>query len=272
MRIVLWIGNGANQKALANKIHERYKIDLIVIENKKSVGGVTFKKMFNRIADKLLFSSINRAWEYMLSYYNRKFVDYPEVRRVYVENINSEIVYHETNVADPHLIIVSGTSMIKERHLSLDPQIGLLNLHTGLSPYVKGGPNCTNWCISNNEMYLIGNTVMWIDKGIDSGNIVATECTPFTGHESLNDVHLKVMEHAHALYLNAINLIVSGEFSNVKQEEIGKGKTYYTKEWNISQKLNLLKNFKKFSAVVASNDYKLKQASVKTVAFKSKLK
>jgi methionyl-tRNA formyltransferase len=108
--------------------------------------------------------------------------------------------------------------------LSIKPSIGILNLHTGLSPYVKGGPNSTNWCIANNELYLIGNTIMWIDEGIDPGNIVTTEITEFTGDERLTDVHIKVMDHGHNLYLKAIDNLAQGRPSSVDQKTIVKAK------------------------------------------------
>ena len=36
MKIVLWIGNESNQKALANKIHASFPISGIVTESKKT--------------------------------------------------------------------------------------------------------------------------------------------------------------------------------------------------------------------------------------------
>ena len=130
--------------------------------------------------------------------------------------------------------------------LSIHPGIGILNLHTGLSPYIKGAPNCTNWCIATEQYHLIGNTVMWIDSGIDSGNIATTEFTEFNGNEDLAAIHIKVMEHAHNLYLRAIKKIVNKECPNIKQDEIAKGVTYYTKQWELKQKINLVRNVKKF--------------------------
>ncbi|MES2761307.1 MAG: formyltransferase family protein [Bacteroidota bacterium] len=267
MRIVLWIGTGANQKALANKIYSKYKIDLVIIESRRSKVKISFSKILERIADKLFFSALHNAWSNMLSYYESTYKKYPDTQIMYTEDINSEQVYIATNEKQPDLIIVSGTKMIREKLLSLRPPLGIMNLHTGLSPYVKGGPNCTNWCLANNEFHMIGNTIMWIDKGIDSGNIIATETTTFTGSESLIDIHKKVMEHAHELYLKTLDAIVNGKQSNVPQNEIAIGKTYYTKDWNMTQKRMALENYKKFSSVVLSDKYKKNQSALKTVSF-----
>jgi methionyl-tRNA formyltransferase len=266
MKIVLWIGDGTNQKALANKIYSMHKIDLIIIERKNVKVKLTFSRIIQSVVDKLFFSSLNNAWSDMLSYYQSNYNTYPSAQIIYTDNINDDESYKATTYIEPDLIIVSGTRMIREKLLTIKPSMGIMNLHTGLSPYIKGGPNCTNWCLASNQFHLIGNTIMWIDEGIDSGNIITTEVTSLTGNESLSDIHLKVMEHAHGLYLNAINEIVKGKHSNVPQETITKGKTYYTRDWNTTQKLNALKNYKKFNAVLSSKEYKLAQLALKTVS------
>jgi len=167
---------------------------------------------------------------------------------------------------NPDLIIVSGTRLIKEKMLSIKPKLGILNLHTGLSPYIKGGPNCTNWCIATKQFHLIGNTIMWIDLGIDTGNIVTTEFTNIDSSDNLLDIHIKVMEHAHSLYLKAIDFLSKGNMSSVKQSEIAKGKTYYTKDWTLKQKFLLVKNLKLYKKMLQSNKIEEYKKQIKTVS------
>ena len=265
MKIVLWIGNEANQKALANKIYELIPIAGIITETRKNRVRLTFPTLLSKAIEKLFFSSIGKAWKGMHEFYNKKYIEYPTTSIINVENINDEAAYIFTNNIKPDLIIVSGTRMIKEKMLSIKPGIGIINLHTGLSPYIKGGPNCTNWCISTKAYHLIGNTVMWIDAGIDSGNIIATEFTKFTGEENLLDIHIKVMEHAHSLYLKAIGKLSEGKFLNVNQADIDNGKTYYTKQWTLHQKINLVKNLHEFQENTRSGKIEKLQEDVKTI-------
>ena len=149
--------------------------------------------------------------------------------------------------------------------LSIKPALGILNLHTGLSPYIKGGPNCTNWCIATKQFHLIGNTIMLVDIGIDTGNLVTTELVDFTGDEDLSGIHLKVMEHAHNLYLKAIDKLSKGEHFNIKQSSISKGTTFYTKQWGLKEKINLIKNLKQFQKSIKSGEIKKLQQTVQTV-------
>lgn len=265
MRIVLWIGNESNQKALANKIHEKFPLCGIVTESRKSKSHITIAKIFEKIIENIFLKKIGRAWYDMLDFFEKENPLYPPVPLMDTENINNGSVWGFTKELLPDLIIVSGTRMIKNRLLSLAPTIGIMNLHTGLSPYVKGGPNCTNWCISTNQFHLIGNTIMWIDKGIDTGNIITTEFTDFDGTESLSGLHIKVMCHAHNLYLRSIEKISQGEKISVKQGDICLGKTYYSKEWGLRQKLQLVRNFAQIRKLVTNGEIDRKRKCIKTV-------
>src|SRR5207253_2541544 len=123
---------------------------------------------------------------------------FPDVPLVRVRNINDTATREFLQQLRPDLVTVAGTNMVGPTLLAEASEgRGVVNLHTGLSPYVKGGPNCTNWCLAEGTFHLIGNTVMWLDPGIDTGRIIASERTPLAGDEDLAELHWKVMEHAH---------------------------------------------------------------------------
>ena len=268
MKILLWIRNENTQKALANKIAEHMPIAGIITESRKSSLKRSFKDYYEKIYEKLFLPSVGKAWWKMLEHYQNLYPEYPKTEILDVENINSEEAYNFSIKIQPDLIIVSGTRLVKEKMLSIAPSKGITNLHTGLSPYIKGGPNCTNWCIATKNFHLIGNTVMWIDLGIDTGNLITTELTPFSGKEkNLLDVHITVMEHAHDLYIRALKKIYSGEtVPNVPQNTITNGITFYNKQWNLQQKKNLIYNFPLFLKYLNTNDFKNQQKEVITVS------
>lgn len=268
MRIILWIGNEPNQKALANKLHEIFPITAIVTETRQSKRKLTLLLIVEKIIEKIFLSSIGKAWWGMLTNYEEKYPKYPDIDILNVENINSQAAYDFTAKHKPDLILVSGTRLVKENMFDINPSVGILNLHTGLSPYVKGGPNCTNWCIANKDFHLIGNTIMWIDKGIDTGNILTTEFTSFNGNENLLALHIKVMEHAHNLYINAVKFLDTGKKQSVKQSDITSGTTYYTKQWTLKQKINLVKNYSQLKKQFDSGLISTKQKDIKTVDIK----
>ncbi len=269
MKILMWVGNEPNQRALANKIHEIWPLAGIVTESRVSRRKVTLSFLMSKIIERMIFPAIANSWTGMLSHYAKAYPQYPDVPRIDVTSINDPEVIRFTNTISPDLILVSGTGLIKEKLLSLQPVSGIMNLHTGLSPYVKGGPNCTHWCIATKQFHLIGNTIHWLDAGIDSGDLITTAHTAFTGDEDLLQIHLKVMNHAHALYLNAIRWLSEGHHHRIPQDQVGKGITYFGKQWDWKQRLALGKNLKKFKREINSAETIKKRASLTVVPLDS---
>lgn len=79
--------------------------------------------------------------------------------------------YHEKIVSlKPDLIVAFGCSLIKEPLISAFSG-KFLNVHLGLSPYYRG--SATNyWPLVNGEPEFVGATFMYIDAGIDTGEII----------------------------------------------------------------------------------------------------
>lgn len=269
MRIVLLCNAQHNQVALANKIAGRFQLAGIVIEKQQGNKRPkrSFSKLFEKLLNKTVFISLRNAWFGMLEHYKNIYPSFPAARSISVNNINDPETVDFINELKPDLLMVSGTSLVRKNILELSIPLGIINLHTGLSPYIKGGPNCTNWCIADNKMHLIGNTVMWIDAGIDSGDLLCTALTPLTGRETLLELHIKVMEHAHRIYLDAVQQIKDGPGScpRVKQSGIAEGTVYYNRQWNWKAKLALLRNMKKMPAYFSSEKYLKDKATVITV-------
>jgi hypothetical protein len=246
--IVLWCGSAANQKALAVKIAKRFTLSGIVIDERSQV---TVRKKILKLPflvwDRLRFRNIYGSWKKLQQYYGQTFLLWPDVPILRVPDINNDDTGEFTKKLQPGLIAVSGTALVKEKLLGTQASIGIINLHTGLSPYVKGGPNCTNWCIANNDWHFVGNTIMWLNAGIDSGNIITSECVEIRSLPNLVEVQIKVMEKAHALYLRAIDYLLHTEppYNAVPQHSLGKGKLFLTKMWTAAERKMLLKNWSK---------------------------
>jgi methionyl-tRNA formyltransferase len=246
LKIIIWCGAAPNQKALANKMAAGFDVAGIVIDTHS--GRKKKRKLIQLPAifwDRFRFRTIYNAWGNLMKYYERKFPEWPPAPQIKVSDINSKETEIFTRELKPDLIVVSGTALIKEPLLSIPVSIGIINLHTGLSPYVKGGPNCTNWCIANNTFHQVGNTIMWLNAGIDAGNIITTESVDIKNAKHLNEAHQIVMDHAHDLYLRAIGYLFETEppYNSVLQNSIDKGQLYLTKMWTAEKKNDLLRNW-----------------------------
>lgn len=245
-KIVMWCGDAPNQKALAQKIHRQFGLAAIVLDKKIKVRRTGQKEsLWKKLYKASQFWPIHLAWTGMLKKYSREFPLWPAVPVLEARNINSEEAYNFTLGFQPDLIIVSGTNLVKEPMLSVPVKIGIMNLHTGLSPYIKGGPNCTNWCIAENKWNMVGNTIMWINAGIDTGNIITTEQVDILPCHSLLEAQVRVMEQAHQLYCKAIGYVFATQapYISIPQQSIAEGKIYYTKMWTDEKKKQLLRNW-----------------------------
>ncbi len=72
--------------------------------------------------------------------------------------------------SNPDLLIAYGCSLIKEPLLSAFKG-RFLNVHLGLSPYYRGS-GTNYWPLVNGEPEYVGATFMYIDAGIDTGEII----------------------------------------------------------------------------------------------------
>lgn len=84
--------------------------------------------------------------------------------------INDDHFFQEMKLLNPHLVIVYGASILKKPLLSAFPG-RILNVHLGLSPYYRG--TATNfWPLVAGNPACVGATFMYIDAGIDTGEII----------------------------------------------------------------------------------------------------
>lgn len=272
MKVAIFINDCPIQFALVNKISEHISIHTVfrsknIVNNNQKKTFIYYVKRLVRIPFEMPF---RLAWNKLKSTYHKQY-SAPLEDIIYhnVNNINDKVVIDYIRENKPGLVIVSATTMVGEAIINEAEKINclILNLHTGVSPYIKGGPNCTNWCLAN-DYYLIGNTVMKLDKGIDSGAIISTELTKLDGNESLSELHYKVMEHGFDLYKKVITCYAkTGIIPNIiPQDDIfTEGSLFYTKDWTILQVIKAYYHFL-FSYKRGIKSFKL--GKVKLVPFK----
>jgi folate-dependent phosphoribosylglycinamide formyltransferase PurN len=246
MKALLLCGRGANQRALANKLHA--VVPLAAIALIEPVPSKLKRRLWPRVASVTLGRPLRRAWFGMMSYYDYRYPDFPSTELSIHQNVNSESVMILVKRIRPDLVIVSGTNLVKQPLIDAISRTGrVINLHTGISPYVKGGPNCTNWCLALAEFDLIGNTVMWLDGGIDSGSLIATEQTPLSGRETIEQIQIAVMEHAHDLYVRCVSHVRNGlQLPSVAQDQLGQGRLFLSKHWTGRQIARAVINYYRY--------------------------
>lgn len=264
MKAVLLLGANATQRRLAERLCATLDVRAIVVSDnvpaRPKSRTETIRSLGQRIEGRLLGFPFARAWSQLQRHYESLSPSWPDRDRIRVRNVNDPETHSLLRRIDPELVLVSGTNLVGRKTIELaDRGRGILNLHTGISPYIKGGPNCTNWCLAERRYDLIGSTIMWLDAGIDTGALVATERAPLTGREhSLLDLHIAVMEHAHDLYARAARAVAMGlPVARVPQSRLGEGKTYFTRDWNSAAMARALLGWRAYPGSPASTSVEL---------------
>ena len=138
-------------------------------------------------------------------------------------NINAEEVVRHLATVRPDVVLVNGTQLLRRPVLALRPQIrpGFLNLHTGLSPYSRGG-NCNLYMLLEGRLEWCGVTVHAIDEGIDSGPIFRSAQLEFDRDDSYELIDARSFRQGFDLLIDTAKTMQRGGLEPVPQWEDGK--------------------------------------------------
>ena len=109
----------------------------------------------------------------------------------------------------PDLNISVSYDQILRKAIRQSAPKGFINAHAGKLPFYRGR-NPINWAIINNETE-IGLTVHFVDKGIDTGDIVVQRTLPLEWKDNYQTALEKVQLALPDLVAKSVNLIESGE-------------------------------------------------------------
>ncbi len=140
-----------------------------------------------------------------------------------VSSIKSDEAFEMILDAKPDLMVVLGWSEILPERLLRIPTIGTVGAHAALLPHGRGSAPI-NWAIINGEKSG-GNSLMWLDKEVDKGNIIdqiGFEITPFDTCKTLYD---KVSETNNVMLIRLIDRLSNNfptvmDKTNVTNEEL----------------------------------------------------
>jgi methionyl-tRNA formyltransferase len=182
-----------------------------------------FRKAWRWIRDRKRYAGGKEA-AFFFGTQEPKFASGPRLLRV--TTINDPAVVALADELSPDLIAVFGTSLIRSDLLQRG-RLGLINLHGGLSPHYRGA-DCTFWALFNGEPDQIGCTLHFIDRGIDTGRIVAhVRPAVREGDDELTLFWRAVMDST-AAFVELLDRIEAGEQLGQPQRE--KGRLYRVRD------------------------------------------
>lgn len=114
-------------------------------------------------------------------------------------------------------VSMSFDQIFKENIINL-PKYNIINCHAGKLPFYRGR-NVLNWVLINDENEF-GITVHYVDKGIDTGDIILQESYKITDDDTYATLLKRSYQHCSNLLIKAINKIRNNNIRPIKQEKI----------------------------------------------------
>jgi methionyl-tRNA formyltransferase len=170
-KIVLITGPGLNHRYFANRLNREFHIECVLVEE------VTYPDFVSNSRKH------QEAWEWFFQrrreYDENTFADsemwtrknQPRIISIPSAQLNSSATLKILEAEQPEIIILFGSSLVGREIMSRFPS-QILNLHIGISGQYRGS-SCNFWPIYDERLDCLGATVLTINEGIDTGQILA---------------------------------------------------------------------------------------------------
>jgi len=130
---------------------------------------------------------------------------------------NNEEMINKIRELRPDFIVVVAFGQILPKEVLDIPKYACVNLHASLLPKYRGAAPI-NWCIINGEAKS-GNTTMFMDVGLDTGDILLTEEVELPITITAGELTGILMNSGAELLVKTINGLINNEIEPIKQED-----------------------------------------------------
>ena len=131
------------------------------------------------------------------------------------EKIRKE--YEEIINLKPDLIVTCAYGQIIPEIVLNSPRLGCINVHASLLPKLRGGSPLHHSIIDGYNK--TGVTIMYMDKGMDTGDIITQEEIDILKTDTVGTIHDKLSVLGSELLLKTLPSIVNGTNSRIKQND-----------------------------------------------------
>jgi len=128
---------------------------------------------------------------------------------------NKEFLDYFRNLS-PDLVVVAAFGKILPREILEIPKMGCINVHPSLLPNYRGAAPI-NWALIRGEVKT-GVTIMLMDEGMDTGDILTQEETMIEPVETFGKLNDRLADMGARLLLKTIDMILKGNASRTPQD------------------------------------------------------
>ena len=132
------------------------------------------------------------------------------------EKARDEKFIAELRALQPELIAVAAFGQILPKAILDLPRLGCLNVHTSLLPKYRGASPIQSAILNGDET--TGVTIMQMDVGLDTGDMLMQSTTPIRDEDNAATLHDRLAEMGAALLVETIHGLVAGKLHAYKQD------------------------------------------------------
>ena len=116
---------------------------------------------------------------------------------------------------NPEMIVVVAFGHILPKYILDIPSYGCINVHASLLPKLRGAAPI-NWCIINGDK-TTGITTMYMDTGLDTGDMIIKKSIEINEEENAKDLHDRLSFLGAETLIDTVELIFEGKAIRIKQ-------------------------------------------------------
>jgi methionyl-tRNA formyltransferase len=124
----------------------------------------------------------------------------------------------------PDLVVFTGGGLIRQAVLDNSGQ-GVVNCHMGVLPHYRG-MDVVEWPILEGHFDRVGITVHFMDKGVDTGDILQVRQIPLQLSETIHDLRNRMEPIMCQALVDTCDHFLEGELVR-RPQEIKAGKQYF---------------------------------------------
>lgn len=133
------------------------------------------------------------------------------------ESLKSDETFSLIRSLDPDMIVVAAYGKILPRNILDYSELGCINIHASLLPKYRGAAPI-QWAVLNGEKET-GVTIMRMDEGIDTGDIIFSRSIPIEEDDTALSMFEKLSDLGAEMITEAIGKIEEGDYSLTAQDE-----------------------------------------------------
>lgn len=135
------------------------------------------------------------------------------------DSLKDEAVVDIFNTLNPDIIIVTAYGKILPKKILQAAKFGCINVHASVLPKYRGAAPI-QWAVINGESET-GVTIMQMDEGLDTGDILLVKKTPISEDETSQMLFERLSDIGAQALLQALEMIENGAVIPVKQADDG---------------------------------------------------